>query len=510
MQIPQRPTVPRLSSTYLKNLPLDHQHTKQLNDIDIPSCGVEIQLRTKHFDDDDNTTNHISSSTKNQPFKQHPTKKTDNDDTSTASASLRDPIEERRQKQKLDRQVKGREFAKEQRRKRSLEATKMKEEAEQEKKAKADRLLALCKKAKKIAGDPMPEIPRQKLAKSRMKVKQKNDVNIPSEENDNDLSTYALQWALGGEEINVEGVVKQSSYPDDSIDFQSITEKDHQEYSAESKGGEGNLRYFEDEDDNPSGTEDFYEDRHNADDRYNRMDPRSFSAMSSPHNIQSPYSQSLKGNMKNGDPSAVMKYINIEDKGTVTGEVKSIFEMGLINNMGRITARTSMTPSKEKLRSDQKRNEQRQTQAQSTKKSTISNSIKMFSPSYKQDIGTGKSRPSKKEVGSQGFRGSTSHGGLEPAAASHKSSTSSGPRTVRIAVRDTKGNIVRELERPVSVLPSGMKSGKQLEMILYVEIYYDIISYHIISYHIISCNIKSYHIISYHIFFYFIILIFVL
>ena len=453
MQRPQRPTVPRLSSTYLKNLPLDHHHTTQPNDIDIPSCGVEILLRTKHFDDDDDTTNHISASTKNQPPKLHSKVKTDNDDTSTASASLKDPIEERRQKQKLDRQVKGREFAKEQRRKRSLEATKVKEEAEQEKKAKSDRLLALCKKAKKIAGDPIPEIPRQKLAKSRMKEKQKNEVNAPSEENENDVSTYALQWALGGEETDVQGVIKHSRYLNESTDFQSIMEKDHQEYSAESKGGEGNLRYFEDG--NPSSTEGF--NSANVDDLYNHIDRRSLSEMSFPPGIQSLYSQSIKSNTKNGDSGAAIKYVTIEDRTTVTNEGKSIFEMGLINNMGRISAGTSTTPSKEKSRSDQKRNEQKQTQ--SIKKSTGSPSIKMFSPSYKQEIGTGKSRASKKDVGSQGIRGSTFHGGLEPTAASYKNSGSSEPRIVRIAVRDTKGNIVRQLERPVSTISSGIKSG---------------------------------------------------
>lgn len=448
MPVPQRPTVPRLSSTYIKNLTIDDRHILRLDDSDIPSCGVEILPRSRHIDDDDTSIQFIS--TKNQPPKLRMTIKADNDDDSIEAASHRNPIEERQQKMKSARQSKGREFAKEQRKKRSLEAIKVKEDAEQEKIMKAERLLALGRKARKFAGEPLPEFPRQQLAKSRMKVKRKNEVYVPPEEDENDVSTYALQWALGTEEIDVEADINKSK----SIDFRRTTEKDGREYSTESKGGEGNFRYFEDNSLNDSDINNDDTAAH-INDRYNHDNQRYLFGTSG--SIAESFKSSVQSNTKNVDSDTGMRYSTHESKPNSTERGKSIFDQGLVNNMGRITARISTIPSNEKLRNEQGRNDQKQPQP--IKKSPVAPTIKMFSPSYKQEMTVSKSHKTKKETTTPESKGSNSTGRLDLAAISHKNSTSSAPRVIRIDVRDTKGNIVRQLERPASMPNRGLRTG---------------------------------------------------
>jgi hypothetical protein len=462
MPISQRPEVPRLSSTYLRSLATDDLAAAQLDASDIPSCGVDIMPRSRY-----NENVHVivtPQTTRKLPPKQHSAAKNndDDDDDSSDAAPYKNPILEHEEKTKSDRQLKGREFAKEQRKRWRLDALKLKEEAELDKRKRAERLAALGKKARKFASDPMPEHPRQQLAKSRSEVKRKNEVYISPEdqyENENDVSIYALQWALGDdaagggggggkwEEKNRSSRNETLPLPD-SFDLHS--ERDLGsivEYSAESKGGDSPT-YLEDETRAlqkilASKVQEMHdkitqhsveEDENNDDDDDERNDGE----------------EGTKNKMKS---VRINQNQNQNQKmtatGTGTGEEKSIFEQGMINNMGRIPAQfyTHNVPKKN-------------TKSTTNKAKKSAPAIKMFYPSYKQEPPPTSKRPKASTYTQNRVRSNP-----EPKTPIGRDGRvppnllKSPATVVKVVVRDTKGNIVKEILRPNPAL-TAVRSGK--------------------------------------------------
>ena len=472
MPITPRPEVPRLSSTYLRNLATDDFSTAPLDASDIPSCGVDIMPRSRY-----NENVHVivtPQTTRKLPPKQHSTAKNndDDDDDSSDAAPHKNPILEHEEKTKSDRQLKGREFAKEQRKRWRLDALKMKEEAELDKRNRVERLAALGKKARKFASDPMPEHPRQQLAKSRVEVKRKNEVYISPEdenENENDVSVYALQWALGDdtgggggggkwEEKNRSSRNETLPLPDS---FNLHSEKDLGslvEYSAESKGG-----------DSPT----YLEEETRALQKILAFKVQEMHDKITQHSDGS-NTEHYERNDGNGDYEdeednmRTTRLINqnqnqnqkIAGAGTGTGEEKSIFEQGMINNMGRIPAQfySHNVPKKSK-------NSKTNTNTNKTKKAAPA--IKMFYPSYKQEPPPINKRPKASTYTQNRVRSTP-----EPKTPNSRDGKvtpnllKSPANVVKVVVRDTKGNIVKEILRPNPAL-TATRSGEILRDFIY-------------------------------------------
>jgi hypothetical protein len=145
MPYSSRPGVPRLSSNYIKNLPVSEQ-VHSLNESIIPPCGVEIIPRSKSIRNSQTYSDSDEPLSKAYLMKSTMTAKTDNDDDSTespTSVAHKNLLDERSEKVKTDRLTAGREFAKKQRKQFRLEAIKAKEDAEREKILKIQRLLSL-------------------------------------------------------------------------------------------------------------------------------------------------------------------------------------------------------------------------------------------------------------------------------------------------------------------------------------------------------------------------------
>ena len=430
MPISQRPEVPRLSSTYLKNLPINDQITYNYDESDIPSCGVDIVPRPKINDNivspDDSFKVSVVPSTRERATKLKLTAKTDEEDDSLESIVHKNALEEQEEKVKYDRQLKGREFAKEQRRRWRSEALKIKEDAEQEKRNKAERLAALGKKARKFACEPLPEYPRQQLAKSRSEMKRKNEVYVAPDDDagtDNDVSVHALQWALGeggrGDEFNATNVSYSRTILN-SIDMPSENVRESEaEYSAESKGGEHSRRSIN------YSTNDSQVPLHNRTARFDFQNQNS----DIPNNDR-------KKNFRIEEVNRVNQKYNDNQP-----ERKSIFELGLINDMGRIRVYSENNPGNVPPNVPKK--------SKKPKKA----SIKMFSPSYKQESVAPTIKPkmstyNQNQVRTVSDPSSRARDGRGPSPGPVRSppGTSQG---VRVDVRDTKGNIVRQIMRPV-------------------------------------------------------------
>jgi hypothetical protein len=366
-----RPGVPRLSSNYIKNLPVDNQ-VHSLNESIIPPCGVEIIPRSKSIRNSQTCSDSDEPTTKVYLMKSHMTAKTDNDDDSTespTSVAHKNLLDERTEKVKTDRLTAGREYAKKQRKLFRLEAIKAKEDAEREKILKIQRLADLKKKARQFAGEPLPEYPRQQLAKSRFEVKVKNEVYIPppeTDENEMDVSTYALQWALGEDSIVLEGQQDEGNSLDNVPNFDDYHRNEKTEI-ADSTRNKG---------------------EHNYD------------------SITNPPSN------RNTDHNSSRPPIPLRSK--TNGN--SIFNQGIVNNMGRITVQKSAQKST------------------SIKPPLIlKNNLKMFSPSYRQEIDIPPKKDNKISSALSSKRMSPSRQG------------SDNSNLVIINVRDTKGNIVRQV-----------------------------------------------------------------
>lgn len=457
MPISQRPEVPRLSSTYLRNLTTDDLAAAHLDASDIPSCGVDIMPRSRY-----NENVHVivtPQTTRKLPLKQHSSAKNneDDDDDSSDAAPYKNPILEHEEKTKSDRQLKGREFAKEQRRRWRLDALKLKEDAELDKRNRVERLAALGKKARKFASDPMPEHPRQQLARSRSEIKRKNEVYISPEdqdenENENDVSVYALQWALGDDAVGGAGKWEEKNRSSrnetlplpDSFDLHSERDLGSLvEYSAESKGGDSPT-YLEDETralqkilasrvqemhDKITQHSEENNDVENTDDEDDMQD-----------NIKT--SRTNQNQIPNHHQN---------QKTAAAGGEKSIFEQGMINNMGRIPAQfySHNVPKKN-------------TKSNTNKSKKSPPPIKMFYPSYKQDPLPTNKRP-KASTYSQNRVRSTPEP-KTPIGRDGKGppNVSKSPATVvKVVVRDTKGNIVKEILRPNPAL-TAIRSGEIL------------------------------------------------
>ena len=438
MPISQRPEVPRLSSTYLKNLPISDQITYNYDESEIPSCGVDIVPRQKINDNlispDDSIIVSVVPSARERATKLKLTAKTDQEDDSVESIAHRNALEEQEDKLKHDRQLKGREFAKEQRRRWRSEAMKIKEDAEQEKRNKAERLAALGKKARKFASEPLPEYPRQQLARSRPESKRKNEIYVPPDEDagtDNDVSVYALQWALGegrGEELSATNASYSRAILH-SMDMPSQNVRESEaEYSAESKGGEHSRRssYSVNEFQAP------HYSRTAGSDSQNKMTSEYLLNQNSDvHN-----NDSMK-NLRSDEMSRVyQKYSDNQPEG------KSIFELGLINNMGRIREHSENNTANVPQNVPKK-----------LKKPKKATSIKMFLPSYKQESVAPAIKPkmstyNQNQVRTVSDPSSRGRDGRGPSPVPTRSppGTTQG---VRVDVRDTKGNIVRQLVRPL-------------------------------------------------------------
>jgi hypothetical protein len=459
MPTSQRPEVPRLSSTYLRSLATDDLAAAQLDASDIPSCGVDIMPRSRY-----NENVHVivtPQTTRKLPPKQHSAAKNndDDDDDSSDAAPYKNPILEHEEKTKSDRQLKGREFAKEQRKRWRLDALKLKEEAESDKRKRVERLAALGKKARKFASDPMPEHPRQQLAKSRSEVKRKNEVYISPEdqdENENDVSVYALQWALGDdaaggggggkwEEKNRSSRTETLPLPD-SFDLHS--ERDLGsivEYSAESKGGDSPT-YLEDETRalqkilaaKVQEMHDKITQHSDEEDENNDDDERNDGEEGTKNNMKS---VRIKQNQNQNQKMTAT--------GTGTGEEKSIFEQGMINNMGRIPAQfyTHNVPKKN-------------TRSNTNKAKKPAPAIKMFYPSYKQEPPPTSKRPKASTYTQNRVRSTP-----EPKTPNGRDGRvppnflKSPATVVRVVVRDTKGNVVKEILRPNPAL-TAVRSGE--------------------------------------------------
>jgi hypothetical protein len=453
-----RPEVPRLSSTYLRNLATDDLVVAHLDASNIPSCGVDIMPRSRY--DEKVHVIVTPSTTRKLPQKQRSTAKynEDNDDDSSDASPHKNPLLEHEEKTKSDRQLKGREFAKEQRKRWRLDALKLKEEAELEKRNRAERLAALGKKARKFASDPMPEHPRQQLAKSRSEVKRKNEVYICPEdqdENENDVSVYALQWALGDDAAGERGKWDEKNRSSrtetlplpDSFDIHS--ERDLGsivEYAAESKGGDSPT-YLEDETralqkilaskvqemhdkitQHSDENDDYNDDERNDDEEYSKENMKTV-------------------RMKQNQNQNQNRIMTATGTGTGTGDERSIFEQGMINNMGRIPAQfyTHNAPKKK-------------TNTKKAKKPAPA--IKMFYPSYKQEPAPTNKRP-KASTHTQNRVRSTPEP-KTPIGRDGKVPPNllKSPATVlKVVVRDTKGNIVKEILRPNPAL-TAVRSGE--------------------------------------------------
>ena len=451
MPTSKRPESSRLSSMNVKNMPIiDKSAFCVDDDDDIPPCGVEIiprsrlsntesDLRIRHADV---ISVIVTPSIIRKPAPHlSSTGNACEDDYSTESVAHKNALELREQKEKAERQLKGREFAKEQRRRWRLEAVQLRDVAEQEKRNRTERLTALGKKARKFASEPMPEYPRQQLAKSRTEIKRKIEVYVPPpEEDENDVSVYALQWALGEEGAWHKDNVLHKSNPPDSVDLHSDPGNGTEaEYSAESKN------------------EEHHDYSHFANDSeiLQYASSAHFEAMQGRKSAQY-HSSSSKTN------GIEMRNAREIDKQHPTNKEKSIFEQGMINNMGRIPAK--LIP----------RNVIENIPKKSTKKSK-KGSIKMFSPSYRQEpVPSFKLKPStnnSKSVRATKVSQPLSRT-LDPKTPTHTQSqtqsqlhtqASSGTRSrsssvTRVDVRDTKGNIVRQI---VKITPLAQQRSGQ-------------------------------------------------
>ena len=450
MPTSKRPESSRLSSMNVKNMPIIDQSAFCVDDDDdIPPCGVEIiprsrpsnaepDLRTRHAD--------VISVIVTPSIIRKPTSylsSTGNaceDDYSTESVAHKNALELREQKEKAERQLKGREFAKEQRRRWRLEAVQLRDVAEQEKRNRTERLTALGKKARKFASEPMPEYPRQQLAKSRTEPRRKIEVYVPPpEEDENDVSVYALQWALGEEGAWHKDNVSHKSIPPDSVDLHSDPGNGTEaEYSAESKN----------------------EDFENDSEILQYASSAHFEATQGRKSAQYQSSSSKTNGIEMRNASRVV------DTQHPMNKEKSIFEQGMINNMGRIPAKLVPHNVIENI------------PKKSTKKSK-KGSIKMFSPSYRQEpVPSFKLKPSTNNLKSVRTTkiSQPSSRPLDPKTPTHNQSqsqpqsqshtqASSGARSrsssvTRVDVRDTKGNIVRQIVKitPVAQQKSGQSS----------------------------------------------------
>ena len=436
MPISPRPEVPRLSSTYLRNLTTDDLTAAHLDASDIPSCGVDIMPRSRY-----NENVHVivtPQTVRKPPPKQHSAAKNydDDDDDSSDAAPHKNPLLEHEEKTKSDRQLKGREFAKEQRKRWRLDALKLKEEAELDKRNRTERLAALGKKARKFASDPMPEHPRQQLAKSRSAVKRKNEVYVSPEdqdehENENDVSVYALQWALGEDAGGGKWEEKNRSSRNethrDSFDLNSERDLGSLvEYSAESKGGDS-PNYLENE---TRALQKILASR--VQEMHDNMTQHS-----DENNDDTDGQEDKKENMKNNT--------RINQK-TIIGENKLLFEQGMINNLGRIPAQfySHNVPKKS---------------TNKVKKPTI----KMFYPSYKQEP-----HPANKGPKASTYTPNRARTTPEPKTPISRDGKlppnlmKTPPTVVKVIVRDTKGNVVKEILRPNPALTANIRSGEIL------------------------------------------------
>ena len=451
MPTSKRPESSRLSSMNVKNMPIIDQSAFCVDDDDdIPPCGVEIIPRSRPSNaESDARTRHanVISVIVTPSIIRKPTpnlSSTGNaceDDYSTESVAHKNVLELREQKEKAERQLKGREFAKEQRRRWRLEAVQLRDVAEQEKRNRSERLSALGKKARKFASEPMPEYPRQQLAKSRTETKRKIEVYVPPpEEDENDVSVYALQWALGEEGAWHKDNVIHKSNPPDSVDLHSDPgDGTEAEYSAESKNEEHHD----------------YSPFANDSEILQYASSAHFEARQGRKSTQYPSSSSKT--------NATSRVIDTQHP---TNREKSIFEQGMINNMGRIPAKLLPHNVIENI---PKKN------AKKPKKG----SIKMFSPSYRQEpVPSFKLKPSTNNSKSVRTTKVTqpSSRTLDPKTPTHthlqlqsqsqsqsNTQASSGTRSrsssvTRVDVRDTKGNIVRQI---VKITPLAQQRSGQ-------------------------------------------------
>ena len=437
----------------VKNMPIIDQSAFCVDDDDdIPPCGVEIiprsrpsnaepDLRTKHADA---ISVIVTPSIIRKPIPHlSSTGNACEDDYSTESVAHKNALELREQKEKAERQLKGREFAKEQRRRWRLEAVQLRDVAEQEKRNRTERLTALGQKARKFASEPMPEYPRQQLAKSRTEPRRKIEVYVPPpEEDENDVSVYALQWALGEEGAWHKDNVSHKSIPPDSVDLHSDPGNGTEaEYSAESKNEEHHdYSHFE----NDSEILQYASSAH-FEATQGRKSARYQSSSSKTNGIE----------MRNAKFVATSR---VTDTQLPINKEKSIFEQGMINNMGRIPAKLVPHNVIENI------------PKKSTKKPK-KGSIKMFSPSYRQEpVPSFKLKPNTnnlKSVRTTKISQPLSRT-LDPKTPTHTQSqshtqASSGARSrsssvTRVDVRDTKGNIVRQI---VKITPTAQqRSGE--------------------------------------------------
>jgi hypothetical protein len=472
MPTSQRTEIVRLSSTNVKNMPITDLSAFNIDDDDdIPSCGVDIVPRSRPSNVEsaiksrlaDGISLIVTPSIIRKPSSHLQSAGKAEDDEYAESVAHKNALELREEKEKAERQLKGRAYAKEQRRRWRLEALQLKEEAEQEKRNRAERLTALGQKARKFACEPMPEYPRQQLAKSRTEVRRKVEVYVPPpEEDENDVSVYALQWALGEEGAWQKENVSHNGVSPDSVDLHSDTGHGTEpragaEYSAESKNEEQHdYSHFENDSEAP---------------QYVRS-----ARFEAPKERKSAQYQSSSSNTAGKEMTNAKSVTTsrVTDMQSAANKEISIFEQGMINNMGRIPAKLISKSVPENI-----------PRKISKKPKKEKASIKMFSPSYRQvPVPSLKPKLSTNNIKSVRTTTTAQHasrianpksssvtptqtpshtqGHTQGHAQAH-TQASSGSRSrsssvTRVYVRDTKGNIVRQIVKIIPV--AQQKSGQ--------------------------------------------------